>query len=242
MATKRARILVVDDERFFREAIREALEGAGPRMRDGRQRARGSRARPGKVTSGSSSSISSFPGIDGIEVLRRLREMHPALRVVILSAHTDQEIVLEALRLGASDYLAKPLHDEELVLAVKRALETHAIAAGWDKLRARLSLLESKLGELVRESSGGRASRGPPDPRGRDGGGRARRRKDLAPSASTRPGRACESPRHRTQACDRRVRRGAGGPRRCRSGLLPGAGHAGRGRGQRCAGLRGVCA
>jgi DNA-binding response OmpR family regulator len=155
--TKRARILVVDDERFFREAIREALEGAGLEC----------------ITAANGPEALEFakegdfgvvvldiqlPGIDGIEVLRRLREHHPALRVVILSAHTDQEIVLEALRLGASDYLAKPLHDEELVLAVKRALETHAIAAGWDKLRARLSLLESKLGELVRESSGEGAS------------------------------------------------------------------------------------
>ena len=155
--TKRARILVVDDERFFREAIREALEGAGLEC----------------ITAANGPEALEFakegdfgvvvldiqlPGIDGIEVLRRLREHHPALRVVILSAHTDQEIVLEALRLGASDYLAKPLHDEELVLAVKRALETHAIAAGWDKLRTRLTLLESKLGELVRESSGEGAS------------------------------------------------------------------------------------
>jgi CheY-like chemotaxis protein/GAF domain-containing protein len=152
MATKRARILVVDDERFFREAIREALEGAGLECVTA---ANGPEAlelaREGDF--GVVVLDIQLPGIDGIEVLRRLREMHPALRVVILSAHTDQEIVLEALRLGASDYLAKPLHDEELVLAVKRALETHAIAAGWDKLRARLSLLESKLGELVRESS-----------------------------------------------------------------------------------------
>jgi CheY-like chemotaxis protein/GAF domain-containing protein len=152
MATKRARILVVDDERFFREAIREALEGAGLECVTA---ANGPEALElaQKGDFGVVVLDIQLPGIDGIEVLRRLRDSHPALRVVILSAHTDQEIVLEALRLGASDYLAKPLHDEELVLAVKRALETHAIAAGWDKLRARLSLLESKLGELVRESS-----------------------------------------------------------------------------------------
>ena len=157
MATKRARILVVDDERFFREAIREALEGAGLECvtaANGPEALELAR----EWDFGVVVLDIQLPGIDGIEVLRRLREHHPALRVVILSAHTDQEIVLEALRLGASDYLAKPLHDEELVLAVKRALETHAIAAGWDKLRARLSLLESKLGELVRASSGEESS------------------------------------------------------------------------------------
>jgi len=157
MATKRARILVVDDERFFREAIREALEGAGLECVTA---ANGPEALElaQKGDFGVVVLDIQLPGIDGIEVLRRLRDSQPALRVVILSAHTDQEIVLEALRLGASDYLAKPLHDEELVLAVKRALETHAIAAGWDKLRARLSVLESKLGELVRESSSGEST------------------------------------------------------------------------------------
>ena len=149
MTQRRARILVVDDERFFREAIRDALEAAGL---DCVTAANGVEALElaREADFGVVVLDIQLPGIDGIEVLRRLRESHPAVRVVILSAHTDQEIVLEALRLGASDYLAKPLHDEELVLAVRRALETHAIASGWDKLRTRLAVLESKLGDLVR--------------------------------------------------------------------------------------------
>lgn len=149
----RARILVVDDERFFREAIRETLEEGGFSVSTA---ASGSEAL--ELLADPEIAVMvldiQMPGMNGIEVLRRVRETHPSLRVLILSAHTDQEIVLEALRLGAADYLAKPLHDEELVLAVRRALETYAVAAAWDGLRARLGFLETKLGELVREAEG----------------------------------------------------------------------------------------
>jgi GAF domain-containing protein len=90
-----------------------------------------------------------LPGLDGLEVLRRLRERQPELRVIILSAYTDQERVLEALRLGAFDYLAKPLHDEELVLAVRRALESHAAWQGLVRLRTRIGALARSLSDLA---------------------------------------------------------------------------------------------
>ena len=81
-----------------------------------------------------------LPDQSGLEVFRQLRDTRPDLRVIILSAHTDQETVLEALRLGAFDYLAKPIHEEELALAVRRALETFGIASGWSRLRRRIGL------------------------------------------------------------------------------------------------------
>jgi CheY-like chemotaxis protein len=145
----RARILVVDDERFFREAIRETLEGAGYAVATATNGFEALELAPDPEVAVVVLDIQ-MPGMNGIEVLRRLREARPSLRVLILSAHTDQEVVLEALRLGACDYLAKPLHDEELVLAVRRALETFAFAAAWDGLRTRLGALEAKLGDLVR--------------------------------------------------------------------------------------------
>ena len=89
-----------------------------------------------------------LPDQSGLDVFRQLCETRPDLRVIILSAHTDQETVLEALRLGAFDYLAKPIHEEELALAVRRALETFGIASGWSRLRRRIGLLEETLQEL----------------------------------------------------------------------------------------------
>ena len=65
--------------------------------------------------------------------------------MIVLSSHTDQELVLEALRLDASDYLAKPLHDEELVLAVRRALAGFDVESSWQRLRERLRRLETQM-------------------------------------------------------------------------------------------------
>jgi DNA-binding NtrC family response regulator len=124
------RILIVDDERFFREAIRGALEELGVEcelVETGEEALKAAEdPRVGVVVLDVR-----LPGIGGVEVLERLRAWRPALRVIVLSAHTDQDLVLEALRLGATDYLAKPIHEEELRLAVRRALEAHAVDSRW---------------------------------------------------------------------------------------------------------------
>jgi DNA-binding response OmpR family regulator len=142
-----ARVLVVDDERFFREAITEVL---GAQRLAWVTAATGAEALEQAADEGVGVVVLDLqlPDLHGLEVFRRLRAARPELRVIILSAHTDQESVLEALRLGAFDYLAKPLHEEELALAVKRALETFGLASGWSGLRVRLSRLESTLCEL----------------------------------------------------------------------------------------------
>jgi DNA-binding response OmpR family regulator len=139
--------LVVDDEKFFREAIRDVLDGAELKCV---LAANGEEAleAAGDESIGVVILDIQLPDMSGLEVFRRLRETRPDLRVIILSAHTDQETVLEALRLGAFDYLAKPIHEEELSLAVRRALETFGIASGWSRLRRRIGLLEETLEEL----------------------------------------------------------------------------------------------
>jgi DNA-binding response OmpR family regulator len=140
-------VLVVDDEKFFREAIRDVLDGADLKCV---LVANGAEA----LEAVSDEAIGvvildvELPDQSGLEVFRKLRETRPDLRVIVLSAHTDQETVLEALRLGAFDYLAKPIHEEELSLAVRRALETFGIASSWSRLRRRIALLEQTLEEL----------------------------------------------------------------------------------------------
>jgi DNA-binding response OmpR family regulator len=147
MGDVEARVLVVDDELFFREAIREALAEAGHACLVAES---GPEAleRVREPHLGVVILDLEMPGMHGLDVLRRLRESHPLLRVIILSSHTEQEVVLAALRLGAADYLAKPLHEEELVLAVERALEGHEVAYRWEQLRERVQALPAKLAEL----------------------------------------------------------------------------------------------
>ena len=145
-------VLVVDDERFFREAIRDVLHGADLQCVTVANGAEALEA-AGDEAIGVVILDIELPDQSGLKVFRKLRETRPDLRVIILSAHTDQETVLEALRLGAFDYLAKPIHEEELSLAVRRALETYGIASSWSRLRRRIALLEETLEELW-ESAG----------------------------------------------------------------------------------------
>ena len=141
------RVAVVDDELFFREAISDVLAGAGIACVTAEN---GSQALElaGDPEIGVMLLDVRMPGIDGIEVLLELLGRRPSLRVLVLSASTDQETVLEALRLGASDYLAKPLHDEELVHAVQRAASEYAQAADSERLRQRLARVVSRTQEI----------------------------------------------------------------------------------------------
>jgi DNA-binding response OmpR family regulator len=140
-------VLIVDDERFFREAIREILEAEGLSCVDCANGEEALELAP-KGDIGVVVLDIRLPGIDGIEVLRRLREQNASLQVIMLSASTDQELVLEALRLGACDYLAKPLHDEELVLAVRRAANGYSVASDWHGLQTRLARLVNRIEAL----------------------------------------------------------------------------------------------
>jgi two-component system response regulator AtoC len=69
-----------------------------------------------------------MPGMDGLETLRRLREGHPALPVVMLSVIGKAATIVEAMRLGASDYLNKPFEEEELARALEGALGAAPVA------------------------------------------------------------------------------------------------------------------
>jgi DNA-binding NarL/FixJ family response regulator len=153
MAEITPRVLVVDDERFFREAIRDALAEAGiecEALESGKAGLEAARdPQVGVVVLDVT-----LPDMSGIDVLRQLHSERPTQRVIVLSSHTDQELVLEALRLDASDYLAKPLHDEELVLAVRRALAGFDVESSWQRLRERLRRLETQMLALAARLEG----------------------------------------------------------------------------------------
>jgi two-component system response regulator AtoC len=79
-----------------------------------------------------------LPGMDGLETLRKLKEALPHVPVIMLSGHGQARMIVEAMRLGASDFLRKPFEVEELELAFSKALETHALKEEVVNLRGRV--------------------------------------------------------------------------------------------------------
>ncbi len=65
-----------------------------------------------------------MPGIDGLEVLRRVRKAYPQIPVVILTGHGSEKDEAEARRLGAFDYLQKPVDIEKLVKILRKAYKS----------------------------------------------------------------------------------------------------------------------
>jgi two-component system copper resistance phosphate regulon response regulator CusR len=99
-----------------------------------------------------------LPGMDGYEVLRRILELDPTQRVLVLSAIGDVDSKVRCLRMGAVDYLPKPFAIAELIERVKRRVDEHAGPAGsvqrWLEVGAvRLDLQRRTLHVADREIS-----------------------------------------------------------------------------------------
>jgi two-component system response regulator AtoC len=128
-----ARILVVDDEEGIRDFVAEALEGDGHtavRARDGEEAAAKIRAE------GFDLMITDLrmPGLDGMELVRLARSEQPEMEVIVLTAHGSVETAVEAMKLGALDYLQKPISSPgELRLLASRALERRSLLALRDR-------------------------------------------------------------------------------------------------------------
>ena len=76
-----------------------------------------------------------MPGEDGLAVLRRLRREHPDLPVVMISGHGTIETAVEATRLGAFDFLPKPLENEKLVITARNAAEHHRLVREYHRMK-----------------------------------------------------------------------------------------------------------
>jgi len=81
----------------------------------------------------------SLPGADGIHLLKAIRKEHPGIAVIMLSGYGTIEGAVEALRLGAVDYLTKPFIDTELRTALERGLQQQALLAENVSLRRQVN-------------------------------------------------------------------------------------------------------
>ena len=88
-----------------------------------------------------------LPGQDGLEVLRRIRERDAELPVIVISGHGTIETAVKAVRLGAQDFVEKPLALEKTLLAVRNALRQRRLETELRELRQRLDERYAMVGE-----------------------------------------------------------------------------------------------
>jgi DNA-binding NtrC family response regulator len=144
-------ILVVDDERTLARAVKAFLQESGydAEVAADAEQALGllETLRPDVVFSDVR-----LPGMDGIELLRRIRDFDPSIPVVIMTAYGTIEGAVEAVKLGAFDYLKKPVDLEELKLLADRARETSQLKQELSYYRRRAAR-EVPFGQVIGESA-----------------------------------------------------------------------------------------
>ena len=117
-----ARILIVDDEEIVIRSCLRILDGDEfqvESVQDGREAL-------SKVEENSYDVMIldvMMPNIDGLEVLRRVKETHPNVDVIMITGLSQIDTAVQAMKLGAFDYISKPFEPDELKLVVQRALE-----------------------------------------------------------------------------------------------------------------------
>jgi len=136
-----ARVVVVDDDRMTRELVREALES---RVRvecceNGEAALEALSRDPADLVI----SDLTMPGLSGIELLERVRRSHPGTQFVVLTGDASVESAVGALRMGAADYLVKPIRPHELDQIAERLLAHRGLLAENERLRDALNTVES---------------------------------------------------------------------------------------------------
>ena len=116
------KILVIDDEASTRDLLKMSLESDGYTVFVAEDGPKGleifARENPPVVLTDIK-----MPGMDGIEVLRRVKEQSPDTEVIVITGHGEMNLAIQALHLEASDFINKPISDEGLAVALRRAEE-----------------------------------------------------------------------------------------------------------------------
>jgi two-component system nitrogen regulation response regulator NtrX len=118
----KGRILIVDDERPIREALRQVLEFQKYQVTLAASGVEAIRAYPELQPHLVFLDVK-MAGLDGLDTLAQLREMDPEATIVMISGHATIATAVEATRRGAYDFLQKPLDDERVLLTVRNALD-----------------------------------------------------------------------------------------------------------------------
>ena len=137
-------IYVIDDDDAVRQSLEFLLKTAGMTVR-GFEHAKAFLDILPRVEHGCVITDVRMPGMSGIDLLSRLQDTNPKLPVIVITGHGDISLAVEAMKIGAIDFLEKPFDDDHLIAAVRAALNRDA---GVVKRKAELGEITEKLAAL----------------------------------------------------------------------------------------------
>ena len=142
-----ANVLVVDDEGAIRYSVSKTLQRVGYSVNEaasGEEALEMMGAHPYDVVL---TDIRMPPGLDGVELVRRIKEMNADTIVILMTGYPSLSTAVEALRLGAHDYLIKPSSSQDIRQSVAKGVER---AHNLKRRRALLDVIRSNVQELSR--------------------------------------------------------------------------------------------
>ena len=137
-------IYVIDDDEAVRQSLEFLLKAAGIPVR-GFESARAFLDVLPTVEHGCIVTDVRMPEITGIDLLKKVKQVRPELPVIVITGHGDISLAVDAMKIGAVDFLEKPFDDDHLLAAVKSALDREADLA---RRKAEVGEVQEKLAAL----------------------------------------------------------------------------------------------
>jgi len=144
MPSEKGRVHVIDDDDALRESLAFLLGSADIEVESYASAAAFLEALPSMRLSCVITDVR-MPGLSGIDLLRRLKELKIEVPVIVITGHGDVPLAVEAMKVGAVDFLEKPFDDEVLLASVRSALRRQD---GEAKRHAERTEIEGKLAAL----------------------------------------------------------------------------------------------
>ena len=137
-------IYIIDDDDAVRQSLQFMLKAAGITARTFESAKAFMEVLP-QITSGCIVTDVRMPEVTGIDLLRHVMKTNPDLPVIVITGHGDISLAVEAMKLGAVDFLEKPFDDDQLLAALKSTLTRDADLA---ERKAKLTEIHDKLAAL----------------------------------------------------------------------------------------------
>jgi len=143
-------VYVIDDDPAMRDSLDFLLESAGLKARLFESAVSFLDALP-ELGPGCIVSDVRMPDLDGLELLRRLRETNKSLPIIIMTGHGDIPLAVEAMKLGAIDFIEKPFEDDRLIGTITTALSGVAQRHKGDAVAADIASRIASLSQRERQ-------------------------------------------------------------------------------------------